>query len=237
MDNLIRGYFLDGVPRDTVLVVPGGGYAYHSQREAGPVARMFNREGYHAAVFEYRHQLQKYPEIVDEAKRLIGEFIDKSPIKRLFIIGFSAGGHLALMLLEKYPDWFSGGILAYPVISTKPGLIHEQSFFNLYGRIPEPAELDEVSLEDHIPDKLPPLFIWHTLTDASVAVGNSLVLLEALADKKKSVEAHLYPSGEHGLSIITKETVPSGIDSETYVRSNSHVATWVKAMFQWLRTL
>ncbi|MFA5466446.1 MAG: alpha/beta hydrolase [Candidatus Izemoplasmatales bacterium] len=237
MKNLIRPYFLDQDGHDAVLIIPGGGYAYHSQREGEPVARLFNQRGFHAGVFEYRHELLLYPQIVAEAKRLVSEFRNQKLIKRLFVIGFSAGGHLALMLLEGVPNFFSGGVLAYPVVSTKPGLIHEQSFINLFGRTPDPQELEEVSLEDHLVGDMPPLFLWHTLSDKSVNPANSLALLEASAKQNLKIEAHFYDRGEHGLSIITEATAFQGKDPKKYVEENKHVSLWVEAMFQWINSI
>jgi acetyl esterase/lipase len=235
--NMIREYFASDIPHDAILLIPGGGYGYHSPREGEPIAKLFNLNGYHAGVFEYRNELKVYPEIITEALDLIKVFLNNPLVKRLFLLGFSAGGHLALMLLEEEPAWFAGGILAYPVISTKPGLIHKQSFINLFGRQPNDQELRMVSLEDKVSKELPPIFVWHTMTDESVPVGNSLALINALQGVNVKVEAHLYPNGGHGLSIISKETACDGVDPDEFVKINKHVKTWVDLMFEWLNTI
>jgi|GEM_PF-4021256 len=72
--NAIVPYFRDDQVRDLVLILPGGGYAFCSSREAKPVADVFLKEGYHAAVFEYRREILAYPALYDEAIRLIGRF-------------------------------------------------------------------------------------------------------------------------------------------------------------------
>ncbi len=44
-------------------------------------------------------------------------------------------------------------------------------------------------------------FLWHTWTDQSVPVENSLLLLQALRKAGVNVEAHLYPVGPHGIAL------------------------------------
>ncbi len=232
--NRITDHFLDESPRDTVLILPGGGYGYASKREAEPVARLFNDHAYHAAVFEYRNQIKRYPELFEEAYALVDGFRRRQPVKRLFILGFSAGGHFALQLLEARPQWFAGGILAYPVVSAKPQLAHERSFQNLFGRRPTAAEIALVSLEDHVREDMPPLFVWHTVTDETVPVANTELLIEALKAKGVSVEAHLFPTGRHGLSLVTKATAFPEMDPDEYLRRNRDVSRWVELMFAWI---
>ncbi|MFA5067298.1 MAG: hypothetical protein WC466_04590, partial [Candidatus Izemoplasmatales bacterium] len=64
--NRIVPYFLDSKSRDTFLIFPGGAYQRTSPREATPVARRVNQIEKHAAVYEYRRELTRYPEILDD---------------------------------------------------------------------------------------------------------------------------------------------------------------------------
>lgn len=66
--------------------------------------------------------------------------------------------------------------------------------------------LGELSIERHIDANTPPVFVWHTVTDNSVPVENTLLLVQACKDAGVSVEAHLFPEGWHGLSLGTLET-------------------------------
>lgn len=236
-ENIILPYFLDEQIRDTVLILPGGAYAYTSPREGFPVARAFQSAGMHAAIFEYRHEMKLYPSLLDEAFLLIDAWRKDSRIGRLFVCGFSAGGHFAILLLERKPQWFSGGIFAYPVVTGSPKYSHVQSIQNLLGADCSTARIRAVSLERHVPKKMPPLFLWHTMDDQAVPVENSILLLEALKKKTIPVESHFFSSGRHGLSLATAETVFYGEDPLVYAQDNQHVSTWFAMAIAWIHSL
>ena len=134
---------------------------------------------------------------------------------RIAVCGFSAGGHLAASLgvfwkeafvqrflgLDRDENQPNALILSYPVISGRPDLVHAGSRRNLLGDYPDPEQLALFSLEDHVSDSTPPTFLWHTASDSGVPAGNSLVFAQALAQREISYELHIYPRGEHGLSL------------------------------------
>lgn len=235
--NIILPYYIDNLVRDTVLVFPGGAYSYASPREALPVVQEFQKEGYHAAVFEYRHELLTYPTLLEEAVSLISDWMKDARIGRVFVCGFSAGGHFALWMLETKPKWFAGGILAYPVVTSNPRLCHQQSIDNLMGNDQSLKRIHAVSLERHVKKNMPPVFLWHTMDDQSVPVENSLLLIDALKKKKVPVEVHLFPKGNHGLSLATAETVFYQQDPVQYAKENQHVSTWFPMAISWMKTL
>lgn len=135
-------YVLDDSPeydtgrlRPAVLVLPGGGYAFTSDREAEFVALSFAARGYHAFVLRYsvgadaalpRPVLEGFETIALIRSRAQEWHINPA---KLAVCGFSAGGHLASCLLtmwdapeartlgkkpeELRPD---AGILGYPCI-------------------------------------------------------------------------------------------------------------------------
>ncbi|MFA5006789.1 MAG: prolyl oligopeptidase family serine peptidase [Candidatus Izemoplasmatales bacterium] len=235
--NVLIPHFLDHRKRDAVLIMPGGGYWFTSARESLPIARRFQVLGFHAAVFEYRHVRLYHPDVIDEAIA-VAESLSADPrIDRLFVIGFSAGGHLALHLAERRPKLFSGVILAYPVVTSDPRWEHHGSIDNLLGDDRSPARLRAVSLERHVPKAMPPLFVWHTMDDGGVPVENSLRLIAACRRKGVSVEAHLFPHGVHGLALADDTTPWDEGDQRAYARENTHVATWFPLLEAWLKTL
>lgn len=102
-----------------------------------------------------------------------------------------------------------GLILGYPVI-TAGKYAHRESMEMLAG--PDPAASEGnlagpgyYGLEAHVDAQTPPAFIWHTAGDSTVAVQNSLCFAESLAAKGVPFEMHIYPYGEHGLSLATME--------------------------------
>jgi acetyl esterase/lipase len=232
--NHIVPYFLDDAVRDLVLILPGGGYAYCSPREAKPVADVFLKEGYHAAVYEYRQEILPYPALYDEALRRIETFKADPRIDRLFVCGFSAGGHFAGLLLTGKPEWFAGGILAYPVVTADVMTRHDFSIRQLVGDQPTNEDLDKVSIEKRVTKDTPPLFLWSTVEDKTVPVENSLVLFQALRKHGVKAEMHLYQDGPHGLALCDRTTPWDQGDPLEYERLYKHPATWMSLAIAWL---
>jgi len=235
--NVLIPHFIDERKRDAVLICPGGGYHFTSPREALPIARRFQVLGLHAAVFEYRHAMKTHPDVIDEALSVAAAFRADPRVARLFVIGFSAGGHLALHLAERNPKLFAGAILCYPVVTADPRWEHHGSIDNLLGDDKSLKRLKEVSLERHVPKGMPPVFVWHTMDDPGVPVENSLRLIAALRKKRIPVEAHLFPRGAHGLALADSTTPWDEGDPFEYARQNAHVATWFPLLEAWLRTI
>lgn len=227
----LKKYILEPDPlRDTVcpkrpavIVCPGGGYKKLSSREAEPMALKFCAAGFHAFVLEYSIAPVGWPVPTCELSaavnyvRSVGDeyFIDKD---RIFVCGFSAGGHLAaglgvfydyeIIKSGSYSDGISnrpnGLILGYPVITSKPGRRHDGTFDNFCrGKF---SAADYFSLEERVSPDTPPCFIWHTAEDISVPVYNSLAFAAALRDNNVMFELHVYPRGAHGCALANEIT-------------------------------
>lgn len=130
---------LPGKKRPAVLVCPGGGYQYTSDREAEPVALAFTAMGYHAFVLRYGVDGNAVlPRPIKEAAKAMAYIKERSDEwlvdeNAVFVSGFSAGGHLAAALGvfwnddELLPEYAgsrerikpAGMILGYPVIDLK----------------------------------------------------------------------------------------------------------------------
>ncbi|GGF83681.1 alpha/beta hydrolase [Paenibacillus aceti] len=246
----IETYILKGEQkRGAVLICPGGGYGYTSEREAEPIALEFNAAGFHAFVLHYSVAPRKHPQpLLDVSRsiRLIREHAEEWNIvkDKIAVCGFSAGGHVAAslgvhwdkpFLQDGYDDQAETNrpdalILSYPVISSGEHA-HRDSFNNLLGAEPEASLLAEMSLEEQVNEKTPPAFIWHTFEDQLVPVENSLLFAQAMRRQGIPFELHIYPEGPHGLSLATKLTATN----EEQI--NPHVATWMDLCIQWLNCL
>ena len=51
----------------------------------------------------------------------------------------------------------------------------------------------------------PPTFLWHTFEDATVPLENSLLYAAALRKNGVPFELHVFPEGEHGISLGTAQ--------------------------------
>ena len=213
-------------PRPAMIVCPGGGYHGHANHEGEPIALFYLSKGCNCFVLHYG-----VSENATEGRPLIQAALAVRHVRthaeeynvdpsRIFILGFSAGGHLAASagvlwnspIIQKAlgiseeeaklnrPD---GMILCYPVI-TALEYRHKGSFRNLLGtKDAEPSEEARRawSLELHVNETTPPAFLWHTFDDQSVPVQNSLLLADAMSKNGASCECHIFPSGRHGLGI------------------------------------
>lgn len=251
-------YFLDSSiemrpneKRPVILMCPGGGYEMTSDREAEPMAMQFLAMGYHVAVLRYSVCPVRYPAAllqVAESVLYLKEHADEYHIdpEKIVVQGCSAGGHLAanygiawnspfltkLMGMENDPERLcvAGLLLCYPVI-TSGEKAHEESFRNLLGEQYEEKK-DELSLENQVTPDTPPTFLWHTATDETVPVENSLYFFQACLQQGVSAELHIYPVGGHGLSLANEETCrANGIGVQKECQS------WIGLAQTWLEEI
>ena len=82
-----------GTPGTHMIVLPGGGYAEHAAHEAEPVASWLGEIDVQASVFRYPLNV-RYPVPLDALRAEIGRR-RAAGARRIGLIGFSAGGHLA----------------------------------------------------------------------------------------------------------------------------------------------
>lgn len=251
-------YFLDSSiemrpneKRPVILMCPGGGYEMTSDREAEPMAMQFLAMGYHVAILRYSVCPVRYPAAllqVAESVLYLKEHADEYHIdpEKIVVQGCSAGGHLAanygiawnspfltkLMGMENNPERLcvAGLLLCYPVI-TSGEKAHEESFRNLLGEQYEEKK-DELSLENQVTPDTPPTFLWHTATDETVPVENSLYFFQACLQQGVSAELHIYPVGGHGLSLANEETCrANGIGVQKECQS------WIGLAQTWLEEI
>jgi len=257
-DSKLIVYIQDASPklaidkRPLVLICPGGGYGYTSDREAEPIALAFLSMGYHVAVLRYSCAPAHYPTALLELAEsiiLIRKNADEWHVNpdRIVVQGCSAGGHLAACLGMFWDEAFlaekmglnarqhgwlkpNGMILCYPVI-TSGEFAHKGSFENLLGDRQEELK-EKLSLEKQVTKKTPKTFIWGTYTDASVPMENSLLLVSAMRKADIPVEYHLYSKGAHGLALANKLTQAS--DGRCI---QEECATWVPLAHTWMESL
>lgn len=175
---------------------------------------------------------------------------------KILLCGFSAGGHLAASLGCFWSEpWFeesmqklqkvspqeykpNGLILAYPVI-TSGEHAHRGSFLNLLGEKADAGceivglsgkEMEQyVSLEHHVTEQVPPVFMWHTFEDQAVPLENSLLFAMALKKAGVSLEYHVFPHGGHGYALGTRQTAGKELKE-----IDTQIPQWIDLCKNWL---
>ncbi|MBQ8510605.1 MAG: alpha/beta hydrolase [Clostridia bacterium] len=219
--NMMHTYLIEAEkPLPCIVVLPGGGYGARAFHEGEPIAQHFNKRGMHAVVVDYRVAPNRYPAPLADAQRaikIIRANADawKVDPEKIVTLGFSAGGHLCASTLvledvsnaghtpdeiDAQPALPNGGILCYPVISVEDDFGHVGSGKNLLGEKYK-YEKNYFSLQNHVTDKTPKAFLWHTSDDAGVNVKNSLTFAARMRDCGIPFEMHIYPHGRHGLGL------------------------------------
>lgn len=89
--------------RPAVIVCPGGGYMYCSEREATPIAMEYLAGGINAFILRYSCKPAVFPTALVQlatAVKLVREHAKEWNIdsEKIIVVGFSAGGHLAASL-------------------------------------------------------------------------------------------------------------------------------------------
>ena len=224
-----------------VIVCPGGGYVrLASNHEGRQVASYLNSLGIAAFVLRYRlGPRYHHPVELGDAQRAIRVLRSRAAEwqldpARIGIMGFSAGGHLAMSASTMFdagnlrasdsidragsrPDF---AVLGYPVITMTEAWTHQGSKQNLLGDNPDTALARRLSGERAVTKETPPTFIFHTNEDPAVPAENSLHYMLALRQAGVPVELHVFEKGPHGVGLAN--------DSASLSPWSALLATWLR---------
>ncbi len=203
-----------------LVICPGGGYGGRvSGGEGHGIAAWLNRHGITGVVLDYRLPKGRPAVPLLDAQRAIRLVRANAAAwgvdpRRIGIVGFSAGGHLAASAaalgdagqvaaadpverMSSRPDF---AILIYPVISMQDGMTHGGSRSNLLGAKPTPELIQRFSLERQVNALTPPVYLAHALDDHVVPIDNSRAFATAMRAAKRPVELLELLTGGHGFN-------------------------------------
>ena len=229
-----------------VVVCPGGSYCWLDMETEGTgVAQWLQSNGISAFVLRYRvagwwawathyrclFRGHQHPDMLHDGeaalrwvKQHAAEFgIDSG---RVGVMGFSAGGHLALSQAcygEGHPAFVAA---IYPVVSMSDPCTHKRSRRALLGerRQNDLRMRDSLSIERHIPAGCPPVFLLNCLDDPVVDYRNSVLADSALTAQGVNHLYIQYQTGGHGFGA-----------SET--KGTEESRQWKNIFLNWIKSL
>jgi acetyl esterase/lipase len=216
-----------------VLLVPGGGYGFLSYDNEGiEQARWLNALGVTCFILLYRLPGEGWGnrhlvplQDAQRAMRVIRAGAASYGVdpRRVAVLGFSAGGHLAGSLATRHGEATYAPVdaadrqsarpdlagLIYPVIGMDAATTHKGSRDNLLGPTPDAAALATASVERRVAADTPPVFLVHASDDGTVPVANSLAMYAAMLAAKRPAELHVFDEGGHGFGVRLAKAVPA----------------------------
>ncbi len=232
-----------------VIVCPGGSYSWLDMKVEGiGVAEWLQSQGINAFVLKYHvanvsaymfgYRVlgigNKYPKMltdVENALEQVYNLADSLSINRarIGVMGFSAGGHLTMMSYTHNRTDYKPTFLCpiYPVVTmSDKRYAHQRSRRGALGvwRQWNQTLRDSLSIEQHIPDDCPPVFLVNCVDDPIVKYQNSELLDSALTAHNIPHRYIQYQTGGHGFGA-----------SDTKGTDECH--QWKNEFIQWISNL
>jgi acetyl esterase/lipase len=206
-----------------VVICPGGAYTILAiDKEGHTIARWFNERGVTAFVLRSRLKDYKQPSPVLDAQQAIRVVRERASEwnvdpKRVGIMGFSAGGHLAGATSNADPIPLThGSYKRYNAIDCRPNFS-----ILVYAVVPQAGDkwVKDMYTAIKITERTPPAFLV-TTKDDPIPSHLSVDYAEACKKQNVPVEVHVYDKGGHGYGLG---------------QSGGEVANWPEACDAWMR--
>jgi acetyl esterase/lipase len=218
--------------RDTgtaVLIFPGGGYwDLYWQLEGEEVAAWLNSVGATGIILKYRvprrpgepereparRPLQDAQRAISLVRHRAGEW-GINP-RRIGVIGFSAGGHLAIATATRFDE------RTYPLMDEVDQVSCRPEFAILvYPGYLKARDKDELAPGLHIPAGTPPVFLAHGGEDLISGPEQSVLMYLALKRAGIPAELHVYAGTAHDFGVRP---------------SDRPYSTWTASCADWMRS-
>ncbi len=216
-----------------MIICPGGGYwDLYWELEGEEVAAWLNANGMTGIILKYRcprrpGDVKGEPPLgpqldAQRAVRIVRSRAEEWGIdpKRIGLVGFSAGGHLALATATNFAKSLYEPVDAIDKVSSRPdfAVLCYSGYLKAKGK-------DEISSQIQIPPDTPPVFLAHASDDTESYGGsnaeNSAFMYVALKRAGIPTELHIYATGDHDFGVRQNEKLPS---------------SWTRLCIKWLQS-
>ncbi len=211
-----------------VLIFPGGGYwDLYWQLEGEEVAEWLNSIGVTGIILKYR--VPRRPDEpkgeparrpLQDAQRALSLVRSKAGEwgihpQRIGVIGFSAGGHLAIATATSFEKRTYESVDDVDRVSCRPDFA-----VPVYSGYLKAKDQEELAPWLHVPAGTPPVFLVHGGEDIISPPEHSVVMYLALKRAGVSAELHIYAGTAHDFG----------------VRRNEHASSqWTTSCADWMR--
>ena len=209
-----------------VLICPGGGYwNLYWRLEGEEVAAWLNSIGVTGIILKYRvprrpGEPEKEParRPVQDAQRAVSLVRSRARewgITHIGIIGFSAGGHLAIATATSFEKRSYDAVDDIDNLSCRPDFA-----ILVYPGYLKDKDKDEIAPGLHIPTNTPPVFLVHGSDDIVSPPEHSIVTYLALKRAGVPAELHIYADTTHDFGVR---------------KTNRPYSAWTDACAAWLK--
>jgi acetyl esterase/lipase len=216
-----------------MIICPGGGYwDLYWELEGEEVAAWLNSVGMTGIILKYRcprrpGDVRGEPPLGPQldAQRAVSLVRSRAAEwsiepKRIGMVGFSAGGHLALATAAGFKKRLYEPIDAIDQASCRPDFA-----VACYSGYLKPKDKDGIRADLRIPPDTPPIFLAHASDDTESYGGsnaeNSAFMYVALKRAGIPTELHIYATGDHDFGVRQNDKLPS---------------SWTGLCVKWLRS-
>ena len=200
-----------------MLICPGGGY--HNlfwELEGEEVAAWLNSQGMTGIILKYRcprrpGDIKGEPPLgpLLDAQRAVSLVRSRAAEwginpQRIGMVGFSAGGHLALATATSFQTRTYEAIDAIDETSCRPDFV-----VLCYSGYLKAKDKDETSPGIQVPAGTPPILLAHSSDDSISTAEHSVIMYLALKRAGIPAELHIYATGEHDFGVRQNDKLPS----------------------------
>src|SRR5439155_24171797 len=192
-----------------MLICPGGGYwNLFWELEGEEVAAWLNSLGVTGIILKYRvprrpgdPKGEPAPRPLQDAQRAVSLVRSKARAwginpERIGIVGFSAGGHLAVATATSFEKRTYEPLDDVDKVSCRPDFA-----IPVYSGYLKAKDKDELATGLSIPTNTPPVFLVHGSEDIISPPANSALMYLALKRAGVSAELHIYANSAHDFGI------------------------------------